>query len=214
MRLFAFFDESGVYQYSRMHGNYLVYTAVVTTNPTLFSHEFAELKYQLHVQGTCLERFHACEDLQAVRDRVFDIISNSMSYTIHSIVVRKNRVNPVLHKYGVYSIAYRTLLRYLVGNHKITQVCIIVDNVPDQSQQKTLKSTLRARAGEVLNARGIPFSVHHHNSGSHALLQTADYCAWAIYRKWQNNDLRSYAHIRRRICNEYDLFERGNTDYY
>jgi len=214
MPLFAFLDESGNYQFTRHHANFLVYAAVVTSTPSLFCQEFSDLKYELHAQGTCLERFHACEDVQAVRNRVFGIISALTGYAIHSIIVRKNRVNPVLHKYGVYSIAYRTLLRYLIGSWKLDRVCIVVDTVPDQSHQVTLKSTLKARTTEIMNARGIPFSIDHHTSCSHALLQVADYCAWAIYRKWANNDVRSYAHIQGRIRNEYDIFANGDTNYY
>jgi hypothetical protein len=214
MPLFAFLDESGDYKFAREHPNFLVYAAVVTSTPTIFCQEFSALKYELHAQGTCLERFHACEDQQVVRNRVFGIISQSTGYVVHSIVVRKNKVNPVLRKYGVYSTAYKTLLRYMVGGYKLDRVCILVDSVPDRSQQATLKSTLLARTTDVMNARAIPFTIDHHSSCSHALLQVADYCAWAIYRKWQNNDRRSYDLIRGRIRNEYDIFERGDTNYY
>ncbi|MGB8801613.1 MAG: DUF3800 domain-containing protein [Candidatus Acidiferrales bacterium] len=214
MPLFAFFDESGTYQYTPAQGNYIVFSAVVTATPTLFSTEFAALKYELHAQGTCLERFHACEDTQAVRNRVFALLAGSTDFVIHSIVARKNRINPVLYKHGVYSIAYKTLLRYLVKFRKLDRICIVVDTVPDQSQQIALKATLKARASEVLDPLGIPYTIDHHNSASHALLQAADYCAWAIYRKWHGNDERSYVHIRPRIENEYDIFGRGNTDYY
>lgn len=214
MPLFAFFDESGTYQYTRQHANYLIYVAVITATPTLFCQEFSALKYELHAQGKCLERFHACEDEQVVRNKVYEILQSSTNYAIHSIIVRKNRVNPILHKYGVYSIAYRTLLRYLAGSRQIDRICIVVDTVPDRSQQVTLKATLRNRAEEALNPSGIPFTIDHHSSASHVLLQVADYSAWAIYRKWQNGDRRAYDCIAGRIRNEFDLFEQGNTDYY
>jgi hypothetical protein len=214
MPLFAFLDESGEYQFGPNQGRYLVYAAVVTATPTLFSNELAQLKYELHAQGTCLERFHACEDQQVVRNRVFGIMAASTDYVIHSIIVRKNRVNPSLYRHGVYSISYKTLLRYLVAFRKLDRACIIVDTVPDQSQQTTLKATLAARAGDILTPRSIPFTIDHHSSTSHVLLQVADYCAWAIYRKWQNGDTRSYIHIQSRIRNEYDIFERGDQDYY
>jgi hypothetical protein len=214
MPLFAFFDESGTYQYTPEQGNYLVFAAIVTATPTLFSSEFAALKYELHAQGTCLERFHACEDAQAVRNQVFALLAGSTDYAIHSIIARKNRINPVLYKHGVYSIAYKTLLRYLVRFRKLDKICIVVDTVPDQSQQVALKATLNARASDVLGPLGIPYTIHHHNSASHALLQAADYCAWAIYRKWHGRDERSYLHIRQRIENEYDIFERGDMEYY
>jgi Protein of unknown function (DUF3800) len=214
MPLFAFLDESGNYTYTREQGNILVYCAVVTTTPSLFCHDFSLLKYEFHAAGNCLERFHATEDAQAVRDRVFGIIARSTGFAVHSIILRKNRANPALRKYGVYSTAYKTLLRYLVGRGALDRLCIVVDTVPDKSQRATLKSTLQTRAAEILNARGIPFTIEHHNSSAHSLLQVADYCAWAIYRKWQNQDERSYLHIRARIANEFDIFQRGTVEYY
>jgi hypothetical protein len=100
----------------------------------LFTAEFAALKYELLAQGQCLERFHACEDTQAIRNRVFELLAASPYFAVHSIIVRKNRVNPVLYKYGVYSIAYRTMLKYLIWRRNIDRLHIIVDRVPDKSQ--------------------------------------------------------------------------------
>ncbi|KAA0689474.1 hypothetical protein DTW90_31810 [Neorhizobium sp. P12A] len=45
-------------------------------------------------------------------------------------------------------------------------------------------------------------------------LQMADYCAWAIQRKWERNDTRSYDMIKDRITYEYDLWRRGAVHHY
>jgi hypothetical protein len=45
-------------------------------------------------------------------------------------------------------------------------------------------------------------------------LQVADYCAWAIQRKWERQDLRSYDRIRDRLTYEYDLWSRGTQRFY
>jgi hypothetical protein len=212
MPLYAFLDESGEYSFHAKSSKFLVYAAVVTAMPTLFSHEFAELKYELLSRGLCLDRFHASCDKQFVRDRVFALLADSPHFAIHSIVVRKNRVNPILHKFGIYSIAYRTMLRYLAGGGKIDSLHLIVDTVPDTSQQAALKITLARRAAEALGK--IPFSIDHHSSLAHALLQAADYCAWAIWKKWQSNEERPYRLIQNKIRNEFDLFEKGDTEYF
>ena len=102
MPAFAFLDEAGEYTFHGKAGGYLVYTGIITSNPCLFSQDFASLKYDLLTQGHCLERFRASEDKQFVRDRVFPILAASDEFSIHSIVVRKNRVNPTLRKYGIY----------------------------------------------------------------------------------------------------------------
>lgn len=139
MPAFAFLDEAGEYTFHSKSGAYLVYTGVITANPCLFSQEFAALRYELLAQGNSIERFHACEDKQFVRDRVFGILTASNEFAIHSIVVRKNRVNPTLRRFGVYSVAYRTMLKYLVGGQKMDRLHIIVDTVPDRQQQTALR---------------------------------------------------------------------------
>ena len=45
-------------------------------------------------------------------------------------------------------------------------------------------------------------------------IQVADYCAWAIQRKWERDDLRSYEIIEDQITYEYDLWEHGARHYY
>lgn len=212
MALYAFLDESGEYSFHAKSSKFLVYAAVVTAMPTVLTQEFATLKYELLAQGYCLDRFHASCDKQFVRDRVFALLAECPHFAIHSIVVRKNRVNPILHKFGVYSIAYRTMLRYLAGGGKIDRIHLIVDTVPDSSQQSALKKTLALRAAEALGA--IPFSIDHNSSTSHALLQAADYCAWAIMKKWQSTEERPYRMIKNKIRNEYDLFWNGDREYF
>jgi len=45
-------------------------------------------------------------------------------------------------------------------------------------------------------------------------LQVADYCAWAIQRKWERGDSRSFDLISKRITYEYELWRHGSTHYY
>jgi hypothetical protein len=217
MPTFAFFDESGLYDFNPRSGSFLVYTGIITARPVVLTNELTELKYRLLGNGRCIERFHAYEDGPQVQAEVFGLIQEHMNdIAIHSVVVRKNRVNPVLHKYGVYSQAYKTLLRYLAGGPRgrVQQLHIIVDTPPDPRQKKALKAALRAKADEVLDPAGITHTIDHHNSAAHTLLQVADYCAWAIYRKWQTGDRRFYDLIRPRIVNEYDIFAKGDRNYY
>jgi hypothetical protein len=46
------------------------------------------------------------------------------------------------------------------------------------------------------------------------LLQVADYCTWAIQRKWESGKTRSYDLIKHRITHEVDMWERGTKLYY
>lgn len=44
--------------------------------------------------------------------------------------------------------------------------------------------------------------------------QIADYCSWAIQRKWESGDQRSYDLIRDKIRSEFDAFSTGSMYYY
>ena len=45
-------------------------------------------------------------------------------------------------------------------------------------------------------------------------VQVADYCAWAIQRRWEMQDQRSYDLIADRITYEHDLWKAGTNHYY
>lgn len=52
------------------------------------------------------------------------------------------------------------------------------------------------------------------DASSDGCLQVADYCGWAIQRKWEAGDPGPYSRIASKIYSEYDLFGRGSTEYY
>jgi hypothetical protein len=45
-------------------------------------------------------------------------------------------------------------------------------------------------------------------------LQVADYVTWAVQRKWEKGDTRSYDLIKPKIATEYDIFQFGRKFYY
>lgn len=52
------------------------------------------------------------------------------------------------------------------------------------------------------------------DADSDACLQVADYCGWAIQRKWERGDTHFHGRLSPRIGSEYDLFARGTDFYY
>jgi hypothetical protein len=52
------------------------------------------------------------------------------------------------------------------------------------------------------------------DSAKDPLLWATDYCAWAIQRKWERNDTRSYDLIKSKIRTEFDLWKNGTKHYY
>jgi hypothetical protein len=58
------------------------------------------------------------------------------------------------------------------------------------------------------------YRVLHHASKSNLELQVADYCNWAVFRKWERGDLRSYAVVSQAVLSETDVYHGDETAYY
>ncbi|OHC69590.1 MAG: hypothetical protein A3H93_02840 [Rhodocyclales bacterium RIFCSPLOWO2_02_FULL_63_24] len=59
-----------------------------------------------------------------------------------------------------------------------------------------------------------PTGILHHASRSHYGLQIADYCNWAVFRKWQKGEVEFYDLIKPALKSEFDIFRTGTTLYY
>lgn len=46
------------------------------------------------------------------------------------------------------------------------------------------------------------------------MLQVADYCCWAVAKKWKDRELRPYAKIESVILSELEIFKRSTKEYY
>ena len=55
------------------------------------------------------------------------------------------------------------------------------------------------------------YRVLHHQSRSHCGLQVADYCCWAVFRKWQRGENVWYDRIKPAVCNEFEIL-RGEME--
>jgi len=64
------------------------------------------------------------------------------------------------------------------------------------------------------SAPRISWAVDFRPALSDPCLQAADYCAWAVQRKWERNDARSFDLISSKLTYEYELWKRGTTHYY
>jgi hypothetical protein len=175
----------------------------------------SDLRYDLISNGVEIEEFHASEDRQVVRDQVFQILADAGDFDFDAVVVEKRKASPVLHdSIRFYPQFANYLLRYVFKRYAdpTERVVVITDTLPVKKRRKAIekafKSYIRA------NLRRRPFSLLHHSSGSHACLQAADYCNWAIYRKWKDGETRPYEMISRFVRSEFEIFARGRKVFY
>jgi hypothetical protein len=214
MSIYFFFDESGNLDFSPNGTPYYCFGVLSTHDPAPLTQALTALRYDMLAEGLELERFHAAEDRQTIRDRVFAAIIAVGEFDFDCVVIEKRKVNPELHRDGRFYPHFAGYLlrhvfeRSLVPNERIV---LITDRLPmkrTREVEKAFKFFIRDHLGDR------PFSILHHSSNSHAALQVADYCMWAVHRKWTADDRRSYGLIRPFIRTELDLLRRGSEYFY
>lgn len=75
---YIFLDEAGNLAFSSNGTRFFVLGALMMGRPSRLYADLAHLKYELIEQGINIEHFHAAEDSQFVRDRVFEIIQRNL----------------------------------------------------------------------------------------------------------------------------------------
>lgn len=173
--------------------------------------QLSELKYDLLEEGTNIEYFHAAEDKQAVRNRVFEIIEASLNtLRIDTLVVDKSKITPLSQSIErFYPEMLGRLLRRLFSSMRADlhdDIVIVTDSLPVKKQRKAVEKAVKKTLSRSL-PEGLRYRMLHHASKSNFGLQVADYCNWAIFRKWERNDTRSYDLIKDALKSELREFD-------
>jgi len=216
--VYIFLDEAGNFAFNLSGSKYFIITSITKERPFEAYRELTELKYDLVEIGTAIEYFHASEDLQAVRNRVFNIIQNRLSgVRIDSLIIEKRKTGPALQvpeRFYPRMLGY--LLRYVINGIQlagVAEVVIFTDRIPIKRKREAIVKAIKTTIAPMIPT-GTKYRILHHDSKSNFDLQIADYCNWAIYRKWSRGDFRSYNLISKAIRSEFDIFSAGTTYYY
>ena len=185
--LYVFLDEGGNFDFSPSGTAYFTLTCVTGGRPFLWDETFPSLKYDLIEDGLDIEYFHAAEDRQKVRDRVFPLIEDCLgSIRIDSLIVEKRKTGPSLQPLiRFYPAMLGYLLQYVftgVRDDHYEEVVVLTDRLPVKRKRQAVEKAIKTTLSEFLPP-GMNYRVLHHESRSCAGLQVADYCNWAIYRK-------------------------------
>lgn len=221
--LYIFIDESGNFDFSPSGTKYFILTALSTTKPFDIASPLLNLRYQLlpnYSGGESLEQrgyFHASEDAQAVRDSIFSIITKSDDESrIDSVIAQKNKANPSFHGQHVqlYMKMGQALLKYTFNRatwHGYDHVVLVFSSLFDKKKRGILKQTFKSLIKQYAKTT---YALYFHDSKFDFCNQAVDYFGWAIYRKWESGDDRSYALVEEQIQSEFSIFSKGTTKYY
>lgn len=217
--LYIFIDEGGDMVFSEKGTRYFTLTALTKTRPFTTHQTLTELKYDLWEKNIDFEYFHATEDTQATRNEVFNVISKNINqFTVDSVIVEKRKTQPSLQKSSnFYKKIFEILLNYVLERHKgkFQNVYVITDTIPINKHRKNIEKAIKGffKPWQNIN-KATTYKIFHYSSKSDINLQITDYFNWAIFRKWERCDHRSYDLIKRAIFSEFDVFEIGEEFFY
>jgi len=204
--LYIFLDEGGNFDFSSNGTKYFILTALSKERPFNVFNDLINLKYDFIERGLNIEYFHASEDRQEVRNGVFKAIENHMSgIRIDSVIVEKSKTNAILKKTEkFYPEMLGHLIRHVINSKVLSrykEIIIFTDAIPDNKKKKSIEKSVKMTLADMMPS-DTKYSIYHHQSRSNMDLQVVDYCNWAIYRKWDRNDERSYKIIQNIIKSE------------
>lgn len=172
-----------------------------------------ELAWKAQGLDSC---FHAAPDSQAVRDEVFQVLQR-LEFRFDVTLLEKPKAMPTIrpdeptfYKYAwYYHLKHIAPALFQAGDH--------VQVVAAELGTRKTRKAFRGAVDDVM-AQCMPYQVRRvlafWRDDSDFGLQAADYCNWAVTRKWEKGDPRSYDLVSDKIHSEYDLFSRGTTSYY
>jgi Protein of unknown function (DUF3800) len=218
-RLYFFADEAGCFNFSRKPGasRYFIVCTIVCPSCGDLGSELLALRRELVWERTPVgEYFHATEDKQVIRDRVFALLRKH-KFSVQATIMEKSKAYPrvkvtnhMFYQYGWY-YHFQHIVPKLIA--KGDELHITTASVGTQKGQAVFSTAVNNVVQQVLRA-----SDRHRTNFCRSIadpcLQAADYCTWAIQKKWEAGDLRSYELIKDRINHEIDMWSHGNVHQY
>lgn len=217
-RVHVYADESGNFDFSDTTGatKYFVLTTVSFFDDREACAELVDLKYEFAWEDEIpVGPFHATEDRQEVRDRVFDVLQKHQ-FRIDATVIEKRKAQPQLRESDetFYKYAWFYHMKYVFPRvaRKGDELLVITSSIGTKKKHMAFHDAVADVMSQL--ALGQTVRTTHWPAASDPGLQIADYCCWAIGRKWERGDERSYELICDKIRSEYNLFRIGKTNYY
>ncbi|MDE0511455.1 MAG: DUF3800 domain-containing protein [Gammaproteobacteria bacterium] len=209
---YIFLDESGNFDFSQNGSRYFVLTGVSLRRPFPILQALDAYKHDLLEAGRNIEYFHCAHDRKDVRSQVFDVITAYIDHLrLDCLVTEKSTVETKLRRDARF---YPRMLGYLLKKilhaelvYGTQEFIVITDSIPLHNKRHTIAKVVKSTLTDML-PRTMKYRIMHHSSRSHYGLQVADYCCWAIFRKWERNDDAYYSRVRQAFGSENWILRR------
>jgi Protein of unknown function (DUF3800) len=218
-RLFLFADEAGCLTFTRAQNvsRHFVICTIALDNCELGG-RLLDLRRRLAWEGAEMGAyFHASTDRQDIRNHVFDLLAQE-DFSIQATILEKSKAQPhirasddVFYRYGWY-YHWRYGSRPLL--HQADEFHLTIASIGTKKKKTIFENAVRGVIAENMpNKKLLP---SFWPAQADPCLWIADYCTWAIFRKYESDgrDLRSYSKISNKINYELNLWSHGMVHYY
>lgn len=214
---FIFADEAGCFTFEKKQGasKHFILCTIITDSCDVGTDLIALRRELAWAKAPMGDYFHACTDAQAVRDAVFDRIARH-DFTIQATIMEKTKAQPKVRvdRPRFYKTGWYFHFRHGTAKHVASknEALITAASIGNKKERLSFQGAVDDVMRQTVQAKA--WATDYWPAASDPCLQVADYCAWAIQRKWERGDTRSYDLIKDRITYEYDLWAHGTTHYY
>lgn len=216
-RVYVFSDEAGCLTFKRdTRASRYFLVCTVTLDSCTIGDGLLNLRRDMVWRGLPVgEEFHASEDRQEVRNEVFAYIGNQ-DFRADATLLEKSKCAPEIRSRPEFFYKH-------AWHHHFVQVGPEI--LPDVEEAHITAAALGTRKGQAVYTAAVndvcQQAIRHTTwrtcfprAVAEPCLQVADYCAWAILRKWERGDERSYDLIRPKIRTETDLWQTETIHYF
>ena len=217
MRRYLFADESGclTFAHGRNVSKYFILCTIHLESCDIGT-GLLDLRREMAFSGLATDEvLHATSDKQVVRDKVFDFISRQ-DFRIDATILEKSKAQPqikttedIFYKHAWYYHFKHVAPKIVLPGDELF---LSAASIGTKGKKSAFRDSVNDVARQILDE--ATWETIFWPAASDPCLQVADYCAWAIQKKWEHGDVRSYNLIRDKIHTEYDLWMRGTTHYY
>jgi len=216
---FIFADEAGCFTFEKRQNvsRYFILTTVTMSDLEVGAALQALRRTLIWESVELPDYFHACEDKQAVRDRVFGTILKH-KFKVQATILEKSKAQPQVRssRARFYQYPWYYHFKHGISKHVPPDAKLLVTaaSIGNRKEKLSFCNALYDVMAQTLKEGD--WAVDFRPSHADCCLQVADYCAWAIQRKYETDgkDTRSFDLIKDRVSYEYDLWKKGTKHYY
>jgi hypothetical protein len=215
--VYLFADEAGDFAFNARGSRYFIIGSVTLEDCAIGS-DLLDLRRRLTMQGRVHQgfaEFHAAEDRQEIRDLVFSLLG-AHDFRVDATILDKTKTLPRLAQDHLrfYKQAWYLHFQY-VGPRVVgpkDDLLVVASALQVNRKKAVLGHAVRDVVQQIVEARS--YQTAFWPAQADPCLQAADYVTWAIQRKHERGDARSYELIRNKIASEFQPFRIGATTYY